>query len=135
MTLVLDASVLLKWFLEEPGSAAALELKRRYLEGEVAIALPDLALYEVPNVLRFKRHVPEAEVKAAVRALWELGLDIVAPKESLLEHAIHLSFTTGLSLYDCAYVALANELNAVLMTADNRLQRATAKLVHTTLLR
>jgi len=57
VTLVLDASVLLKWFLQEPGSDSALELKHRYLEGDVAIALPDLALYEVPNVLRFKREL------------------------------------------------------------------------------
>ncbi|MBI3011775.1 MAG: type II toxin-antitoxin system VapC family toxin [Candidatus Omnitrophica bacterium] len=135
MTLVLDASVLLKWFVEEPGSEAALGLKRRYLDGEVAIVIPDLALYEIPNVLRFKREVPEVEVKAALRAFWTLGLETVAPTEPLLEEAIHLSFATGLSLYDCAYLALTKELDATLITADTQLARAASRLVRTTVLR
>jgi len=135
VTLVLDASVLLKWFVEEPGSGAALGLKRRYLEREVALAIPDLALYEIPNVLRFKRDVPEGEVKSVMRAFWMLGIETVMPTEPLLEEAIALSFATGLSLYDCAYLALAKELDAALVTADNHLSRAAAPLVRTTLLR
>ena len=135
MTLVLDTSVLLKWFVEEPGSPAATDLKRQYLEGELAIAIPDLALYEIPNVLRFKRGVPEAEVKTVMHAFWNLGLETIAPTAPLLEHAIHLSFATGLSLYDCAYLALARELEATLITADGPLSRAAAKLVRTSLLR
>ena len=119
--------------MEEPGSEAALGLKRRYLEGELAIVIPDLAVYEVSNVLRFKRGIPEAEVKATMQAFWRLDLEIVAPTESLLDDAIYFSFTTGLSLYDCVYyLALARELDAVLITADARLHRAASKLVRTT---
>lgn len=135
MTYVLDASVLLKWFVDEPGSDAALDLKRRYLDGEVAIVIPDLALYEIPNVLRFKRGVPEAEVKAVIRAFWMLGLEIVAPTESLMEEAIHCSFAVGLSLYDCAYIALTKELGATLITADRHLHQAAARFVRATTLR
>ena len=57
------------------------------------------------------------------------------PTEPLLEEAIHLSFATGLSLYDCAYMALAKELDAALITADAQLSRAASKFVHTTILR
>jgi hypothetical protein len=46
--------VLLKWFLHETGSEAALDLKQRYVDGDLTVAIPDLALYEVANVLRFK---------------------------------------------------------------------------------
>lgn len=92
-------------------------------------------LKEIPNVLRFKRGIPEADVKTAMQAFWTLELETVAPTEPLLDEAIHLSFTTGLSLYDCSYLALARELNATLITADERLSRAAAKLVRTTVLR
>ena len=47
MTLILDASVLLKWFINEQRTEAALELKHRYLDGDVAIVIPALALYEM----------------------------------------------------------------------------------------
>ena len=135
MTIVLDASVLLKWFLDEPGSEAAVALKHRHLVGDVALIIPDSALYEIPNVLRFKRGVPETEVKAVMQAFWMLGLETVAPSEPLLDEAIRLSFATGLSLYDCAYLALAEEVNASLITADAHLHRAASKFVHSTLLR
>jgi predicted nucleic acid-binding protein len=135
VTFVLDASVLLKWFLDEPGSAAASDLKARYLAGDVAIAIPDLALYEIPNVLRFKRSIPQTELNAVMQAFWQLGLEIVAPTEPLLEDAVRLSYMTGLSLYDCAYLALARQLEARVLTADMRLHRAASGLVQATLLR
>jgi predicted nucleic acid-binding protein len=177
VTFVLDTSVLLKWFLDEPGSAAASDLKTRYLAGEAAIAIPDLALYEIPNVLRFKRGVPQSELTAVMQAFRQLGLEVVAPTEPLLEDAVRLSYLIGLwsptagghgtddhaprgatsrppvrlskpegppaggrgpmagSLYDCAYLALARQLEAGLFTADVRLHRAASGLVQATLLR
>ena len=42
MTYVLDASVLLKWFIEEPESLQALTYRSRLLEGKIVIACPDL---------------------------------------------------------------------------------------------
>ncbi len=135
MTLVLDASVLLKWFIEEAGSQAALELKQRYLDREIAIVIPDLALYEIPNVLRFKHKIPESEVKSVIHAFWMLSFETVSPTLSLLNEAIHLSFRTGLSLYDCAYVALAQELKATLITADKELAHSISKFLPTHLLR
>jgi predicted nucleic acid-binding protein len=70
-----------------------------------------------------------------MHAFWQLGLDTVAPTEPLLDEAVHLSFVTGLSLYDCAYLALAKELDATLMTADDHLHRAASHLLRTTILR
>jgi predicted nucleic acid-binding protein len=55
-----------------------------------------------------------------------MELDTLAPTDTLLEHAVHVSYQTGLSVYDCVYLALANELHALLITADERLCRAGA---------
>jgi len=41
---VLDASVLLKWFVEESASLQALTYRTRLLEGTLTAACPDLAL-------------------------------------------------------------------------------------------
>jgi len=131
MTSVLDASVLLKWFIEESGSELALDLKSLYLNREIEIIIPDLALYEIPNVLRFKRSIPESQLRSVMQAFWLLDIEIVAPNEALLEEGIHLSFATGLSFYDCSYLALARQIDATLITADRHLFNAASKFVPT----
>jgi len=121
VTYVLDASVLLKWFLEEPESFQALTYRSRLLERSITLACPDLALYEVGNVLRHKRRVPEHALKDALLDLLHSGLDIFAPTESLLRRAAHLTFTRQMTYYDAVYVALAQELHAKLVSADFKL--------------
>ena len=133
--IVLDASILLKWFIEEHDSELALQFKERYLTEEIVIAVPDLILYEVPNVLRFKRGLSEQAVKSAMQDLLNLGLEIITPSIKLIQEAIHLSFATRLSIYDCSYLALANEMDATLITADETLCRQAKGLVSIDLLK
>lgn len=121
MTYVLDASVLLKWFVEEPESIQALTYRSRLLEGEVAIACPDLVLYEVGNVLRHKRGVPEGALSNALSDLLRIQMDIFTPTEALLHRAAHLAYSRQMTYYDSVYVALAQELHATLVSADFKL--------------
>ena len=116
--IVLDASILIKWFLDEDDSHLALLFKDQLINGEEDIVIPDLALYEIVNVLRFKTGINEKAVKAIIPTLFNLGIEIITPSKELLEEALHLSFATGLSVYDCIYLALANELETFLITAD-----------------
>lgn len=44
---ILDASVVLKWFVEEEKSQEARDIRDRYIKGEVSINVPDLLLHEV----------------------------------------------------------------------------------------
>ncbi len=123
MIAVLDASVLLKWFIKESDSEIAIQWKESLLQGKVNIVIPDLALYEIINVLRFKAGVTEEAIKRILPAIFDLGLEIITPSQQLLEDALHLSFATGLSIYDCIYLALANELGTKLVTADKHIFR------------
>ncbi|MBI3333587.1 MAG: type II toxin-antitoxin system VapC family toxin [Candidatus Omnitrophica bacterium] len=121
MTYVLDASVLLKWFIQEPESVQALGYRTRLLEQEVAVACPDLALYEVGNVLRHKRGVPERALAEALSDLLRIQMDIFTPTEALLHRAAHLSYFRQMTYYDALYVALAQQLRATLVSADFKL--------------
>jgi predicted nucleic acid-binding protein len=132
--IVLDASVVIKWFLQESDSEKALQFKEELLRGKVDIIVPDLVLYEILNVLRFKSGVTEAAVKTILPAFFDLGVEIITPSQRLLEETLHLSFVTELSVYDCVYLALANELGAKLVTADKRLVRQAAPLAKVELL-
>ena len=121
MIIVLDASVIIKWFLKEENSESALQFKEDFISGKIDIAIPDLALYEICNVLRFKPNINEEAAKNILPGLFNLGLEIITPSSRLLTESFHLSFATGLSIYDCVYLALANELEAKLITADKRI--------------
>lgn len=123
MMIVLDASVLLKWFIKESDSEIALQWKENLLQRNVNIVIPDLALYEIINVLRFKSAVTEEAIKTILPAIFDLGLEIITPSQQLLAEALHLSFATELSIYDCIYLALANELGTKLVTADKHIFR------------
>ncbi len=119
--IVLDASILIKWFVQESDSEIAIRFKEDLLAGKFDIVIPDLALYEVTNVLRFKSGVTEEAIRSILPTLFDLGLEIITPSCRLLEESLHLSFATELSIYDSIYLALANELGVTFITADKRI--------------
>jgi len=52
---LLDSSVILKWFRRnETWREVALQLRQTYLDGHMLIYVPDLLIYEIANVLRYK---------------------------------------------------------------------------------
>ena len=53
--LVIDASVVIKWFIEEKDSAKALLLKDNHINGKTILIAPDLLIYEAANVLLFSK--------------------------------------------------------------------------------
>jgi predicted nucleic acid-binding protein len=117
--LVIDASVALKWFLDEEGSAQAAALPTR---GDTLIA-PDLIVPEVCNaawkIVRRGLMHPEQQA-AAVTRLPEI-LDVLVPTAPLAPRAAALSLLLDHPAYDCFYLALAEQRGATLITADRRL--------------
>jgi predicted nucleic acid-binding protein len=115
---VLDASVVLKWFLPEPWAEAARKLRRPSLECHS----PDLLLLETCNALW--KHVIRGKLdlsvaKETVEAL-ALAPIFLWGASSLFADAIELALETRRSVYDCTYLALAIRRNHPLVTADRR---------------
>lgn len=125
---VLDASVVLKWFVEEEGSERAEALLDEHVKGAARVVVPDLLVYEVANALRFSGAFAAREVREIIDALWALDLYIVAPQPDIMRSALALSFSRGISVYDSVYVALAKELGLHLITADEKLLKRTSEL-------
>lgn len=96
--IVLDASILAKWFLKEGDSGLALDFKEQLTKEKIDIAVPDLALYETLNALRFKKDMPEQIIKDVLFSLLNSGLQIIIPTETLLKEAIHISFAISFCL-------------------------------------
>lgn len=129
--LVLDASVAAKWFLPragEPLADEALALLRQYANGEIEFMVPDLFWVEFSNVLWKAvrtRRIPE---KAATQALIDM-LDYSLPTlggHGLAKDALAIAVSTGRTVYDALYVALAIQRRSTFITADERLVNALA---------
>lgn len=118
MTLVVDASVAIKWVVHEAGHEEAVRVSRAE-----RIAAPDFAAVEVANVLWRKVRLKELTVEQAEAAL-QFVRDAYAqlvPADALLDRAFSIAFEIDHPVYDCLYVACAERLGCDLLTADRRL--------------
>jgi predicted nucleic acid-binding protein len=119
MSLIVDASVAVKWFAAEENSDRARAL---YANGEELIA-PDLMLAEVSNVMWTKLRrglLSSDQVVAAARRLPQYFERLIAISE-LIERATELTVRLHHPVYDCFYLALAERERLPLVTADSRL--------------
>jgi predicted nucleic acid-binding protein len=129
--LVLDASVAAKWFLpraEEPLAEEALALLRQYAGGEIELTVPDLFWAELGNILWKAvrtRRIPEKAATQALRDMLRYGLPTVGGI-LLAEDALTIALSTGRTVYDAMYLALAVQRESIFVTADERLVKALA---------
>ena len=117
-TLVVDASVAVKWVVQENGSARAVRLR-----AEFGFVAPELMLAECANILWKKAQRGElthAEAVLAVRLLERSGVEIVSMR-GLGEDATRLALDLGHPAYDGVYLALARRRDLRFVTADRRL--------------
>ena len=118
-TMVVDASVAIKWFLPEPYSINAIRL----LYADYELTAPDLIFPECGNVLwkQWLRQELEADVIPALLSdLRRMKVRIV-PSFALIEEASRIAVTWGRSFYDSIYLALAVVSNGHMVTADEKL--------------
>lgn len=121
--MVLDASVILKWFMQEDLSDKAKSIRKAHLEGRFTIAIPDIAIYEIGNALRYEPEFSPKEVSRAIAELYELDIDIIAPLPYLAAPTATIAYQSEVTFYDAFYLALAKELNLQFVTADEKLYR------------
>lgn len=118
--LTLDASVLLKWFLQTPDEAdlpQAVALLRDLKEGRVSLIQPPHTLLEVAAVLIRKR--PQ-EIASDLSAISALLVDVTIDASRVLPQALHLADSLDHHLFDTLYHATAVVADATLITADRR---------------
>jgi predicted nucleic acid-binding protein len=119
--IVLDASALVELLL---GTSAGRAVAARIADPEVSLHAPNLADIEVAQTLRRYVREGEIDVASARAALGDLrALDVERhAHEPLLDRVWALR--ENLTAYDAVYVALAEVLDAKLLTCDGRLARA-----------
>jgi predicted nucleic acid-binding protein len=125
MTLIVDASVAIKWVIDEPGTESA----RQLISAEV-LAAPEFLFVECANVLRTLIRqgrlevAPARELLAAIDAVPIRAVPI--RPHAAAAHAIAVELNQ--SAYDSLYLATAVAERSKLVTADTKF--AAAVLAH-----
>jgi predicted nucleic acid-binding protein len=126
MTIVVDASVAAKWVLEELESDIAESILKAVARKRIAVLAPEILTAEIANLLW--------------KAVWRNGmradeaLDLYADfmricpplvrDSELAGTALELALRYQRSVYDCLYLALAQQTPCEFVTADTRLYNA-----------
>lgn len=119
--IVLDASAAIEWLLQSP---VGVKIEHRIFPPSESLHAPHLLDVEVAQVLR--RHVRDKAITAqrgqeALEDLGDLPLSRY-PHDFLIPRIWELRAT--LTAYDAAYVALAELLDAPLLTCDGKIASA-----------
>jgi predicted nucleic acid-binding protein len=124
MRIVVDASVAVKWVVNEPRTEAALALR------DEELIAPALWLAEAANALWRHVRLGELNRNQALARLSELETAPVAslPIEPHVAKALELATEADHPVYDCVYLALALHQQARVVTDDRRFLAAAGRL-------
>ena len=120
MTLVVDASVAAKWFIQEPETPFA-----DVIRNAESVIAPDLIIAEVMNAawkhVRL-RHISPEHARSIALNLPQAFAKVISSVE-LAVRALEIAVALDHPVYDAFYIALAEHAETILVTADENLQR------------
>jgi predicted nucleic acid-binding protein len=126
LSLVLDASITLAWCFEDqatPLSQAVLE----QLANDRGL-VPELWPFEVANVLALagrRGRLTHSQASHFIRLIDQLPITVEElGRDQVFTTVLNLSESSGLTVYDASYLALAAQARVPLATSDERLRQA-----------
>jgi predicted nucleic acid-binding protein len=119
--IVIDASVVVKWFIEESDSDKALILRDRFIGGKVELYVPTLLYFEVLNALKYSQLFKPSELEDAGESLENYGFKVITIKNEIRKHMINVAVNYDLSIYDASYLGVSIGLEKIFCTADERI--------------
>jgi predicted nucleic acid-binding protein len=129
MKYVLDASVAVKCVLPEQDSPIAVRLLNSYRKAIHELIAPDTFPVEIAHALtRAERQKIIQPPQGAKRfAVIMRARPLLHPYLPLLPRAFAISSAMRVGVYDCLYVALAEQEHCELVTADHKMINALQK--------
>lgn len=121
---VFDASVIIKWFIEEEGSDRADRYLQAYKDKQFSIFVPTLLFYELGNILLAKKATAKqvGQIMQNLHALNLIKTDIGYESfRKVFQNADELQIT----YYDASYLTLMQKESCEFVTADRKLHERT----------
>ncbi len=117
--MIVDASVVVKWFTTEPLHEEA----RKLLEIDEPLVAPDILVTEFANALWLKTIREEIDRSAAAQAVSAVsgrGIPSLVASAPYVGRAYELATNLKHPVYDCVYLAVAESMDTTFLTADRR---------------
>jgi predicted nucleic acid-binding protein len=117
MIWIIDASIAVRWFIEEEAHAHADAVLEKVIDRPERFAVPELFAFEIFSVLRLLHPNGLEAFRKGILPLLQGGIFRQPMTEDLAVKAntfIHL----GLTGYDACYAALARDLKGLWLTFD-----------------
>ena len=113
--IVIDSSIALQWVLPEEGRERAY----RYVKADGVISA-DVLMIEAGNVLAKKVRASEMSGSEAMDALTLIGRSVsrLVPTLPMIQRALDLSIDLSHPIYDCVFLACAEQEKGRLVTRD-----------------
>lgn len=122
--IVVDTSVIVKWLNQtnEENINKADQIMESVLKGETEILAPELAKYEVGNVLLKGKQLTPNEAYISLGTAYSLPVTFVSESEDLARETFSLAYKLGITYYDASFVSLAKQYDATLVTENPKHQ-------------
>ena len=134
MNIVLDSSVVAKWYLDEEQKQEALKLRDLHIENQITITVPVLLLFELGNIF-ITRGLNQRDFYGNFEKLLNFEINFPDADFLFLRVTFFIAKKYKLTFYDATYVALAQNLKCNFVTADQKLYQATKNLKFVKLLK
>ena len=122
-TLVMDSSVFIKWFSKdsEDDMGIAVSILRSLVNKDIIIVCPEIAVYELANVLYYKPDLDCKKIKIALEQFLNLGIEFITLFKDLILDANKIRHDLDITFYDSSYLAVARFFKLRFITADKKL--------------
>lgn len=117
--LVVDTSVIVKWLnqTKEQNLEQADKILQDVRRGEIELIAPELAKYEVGNVL-ITKGVTASQAETSLSILYAFPITFITESLDLAEQAYSLADELGITYYDALFLSLARQYEATLFTEN-----------------
>ena len=120
--IVLDSSIVVKWFSTETKSVEALKLLDSYIQGTVELTISEILICEIGNALRYKPDYDIQKWKTALAQLFNLHMNLIPLTEDLASRTGEIAYEGKVTFYDALPVAIAENRKTICITADEETQ-------------
>lgn len=127
---VIDTSIIIKWLNQnnEKNIDKADKIMGDALMGEIELLAPELARYELGNVLLKGKQLVPKEAYVSLNTAYSLPINFITESEDLSIETYDLAFNLGITYYDAAFMSLAKQYNATLLTDNIKHQGKSTKV-------